>query len=283
MKSKWHLASMSVKSNLDLLGKLYSFTRGFSSRSQRLRALLFSMRYIFVPWDLEGFMSLPTSTGTTRVSRVGFFHVTDPRDVIQKRLSRGIPWEPHLLLTERFLSFLVSSSRKYEVIDVGANIGTFTLHAAISADRVLAAEPNREALSLLKKNLELNPWIKNVTILPNLIGDIDGRPANVVRELKNNLGAFQLEFSQGEAGQYHAVSLDSVFTRESNDFVLIKIDVEGMESAVIDGGKVILGRKDCALLVEVWGAGQDDFREKMRLLGYRGIQIRRGDFLFVSS
>lgn len=228
-------------------------------------------------------MSLPTGVGPRRVSRVGTFNVTNPLDVIQKRISRGIPWEPHLFITERFISHLIGGRfGKYQVIDVGANQGTFTLHAAKSADGVMSMEPNPEALELLKTNLALNAKIKNVTVFSTVIGDLDGRPVTVIRELENNLGAYQLKAQdQGDSESYYSLSLDSIFMRQKNDFVLIKIDVEGMESAVIDGCVGIIGQRDCALLVEVWGKGQADFLSKMRSLGFRAMNLRRDDFIFL--
>ena len=59
------------------------------------------------------------------------------------------------------------------VVDVGANIGCFTVLAARLVGpegRVVAFEPDPNNLTRLQRNIALNR-LKNVTVLPNAIGD----------------------------------------------------------------------------------------------------------------
>lgn len=69
------------------------------------------------------------------------------------------------------------------VVDVGANIGSFTVSVSrrIGDGRVYSFEPEAENLALLKKNLEVNTC-GNVTVFPFALSDTDGTETLHVRE-----------------------------------------------------------------------------------------------------
>jgi len=79
---------------------------------------------------------------------------------------------------EIFARNVYFSQRQYlkpgqTAVDVGANIGCLTVLAARLVGpegRVVAFEPDPNNLTRLQRNIDLNP-LKNVTVLPNAIGD----------------------------------------------------------------------------------------------------------------
>lgn len=123
------------------------------------------------------------------------------------------------------------------VLDIGANIGSFTIWAASKgAQKIIAFEPELNNLELLKKNLKNNAMVvgtcevivdsrgvggsnKNAFIT-NEHGDsrvFDGVP-------ENNLVESQIEI----------ISLDQVFKEHKLEYVdCLKLDIEGMEGEVI--------------------------------------------------
>lgn len=71
-------------------------------------------------------------------------------------------------------------TKKYQIregdtiVDIGANIGVFSLWAAKQGAKVFAIEPNPEAFYYLKKNIEENDFSQKITALNCAIGDSNG-------------------------------------------------------------------------------------------------------------
>jgi len=65
------------------------------------------------------------------------------------------------------------------IVDIGANIGCFSLLAARTASRVIACEPHPKNLDLLKKNIVLNN-VQNVEIVAHAISGKDGAAPLVI-------------------------------------------------------------------------------------------------------
>jgi FkbM family methyltransferase len=126
------------------------------------------------------------------------------------------------------------------VVDVGANLGT---HAVFFAQRVgptgavVAFEPQRVVHQLLATNATLNgvTWLR---AMHAAVGDAPG--SLVVPDIdyaaQGNFGGLRLgDWAQGEP--VPVVTLDSLGLRAC---ALVKIDVEGMEGAVLDGARALL-------------------------------------------
>jgi len=59
-------------------------------------------------------------------------------------------------------------------VDIGANIGMFTLYALFNgAKKVISIEPNTAAFLVLKKNLEENDLLKKVVLYNKAISSVD--------------------------------------------------------------------------------------------------------------
>jgi FkbM family methyltransferase len=136
------------------------------------------------------------------------------------------------------------------VLEVGANIGAHTIPLAKWAGttgRVIAFEPQRIVYQTLCANVALNNLL-NVHCLQQAVGSESG--SIVVPYLdyqaENNFGGLSLgSFTHGE--QVPLVTIDSL-QLQSCDF--IKLDVEGMERAVILGAQVTIEKFKPMLYVE---------------------------------
>lgn len=62
----------------------------------------------------------------------------------------------------RFRDWIAKQSTPVVVVDLGANLGAFTLLAASYGCRVVAIEPDPLVMDALGKNLEANPWAKEL-------------------------------------------------------------------------------------------------------------------------
>ncbi|MDQ3639892.1 MAG: FkbM family methyltransferase [Actinomycetota bacterium] len=132
-------------------------------------------------------------------------------------------------------------------VDVGANIGVYTLWAAESGAHVIAIEPDRDAFSCLQENLSLNNY--DVTPLPLALSD---RPGELRLTRARDSSLNHLVFGDGPAStQTVAVdTLDNVLGERTADGV--KIDVEGSERLVLEGSQRCLGDHRIRMLQVEW-------------------------------
>lgn len=138
------------------------------------------------------------------------------------------------------------------VLDVGANIGSYTVPFAKEGGKVYAFEPQGVIYDLLERNVEQNGLSDRVSTLNLAVGNRDGmmtsmnsscdinRPVEYVTERQINYGGMNL----GKGGEsVKLVSLDRWVEREGVYGVkLIKIDVEGAERLVLDGARELIKR-----------------------------------------
>jgi FkbM family methyltransferase len=148
-------------------------------------------------------------------------------DYIQKKLhSERVPYELDMLKDmQRRLS------KGDSVLDIGANIGNHTLFLAVVAQcKVTAFEPNEALYGPLLKSIELNRLANRVSVRPVALGKVkgEGRFAKLVPE---NMGAQSIQVGKGEIP---IAPLDSI--KFPQPIKAIKIDVEGMELDVLEGG-----------------------------------------------
>lgn len=132
-------------------------------------------------------------------------------------------------------------------VDIGANVGNHALYAllVLGAERVIAFEPQPEALRLLRINALLNSCDDALTIHPVGVSDDSGRAK--VATVYNNLGASRL--SVGQSGSVELVRGDDLLAGQPVGFV--KIDTEGFELPVLRGLAATIARYRPPLFVEV--------------------------------
>lgn len=161
------------------------------------------------------------------------------------------------------------------VIDIGANIGFYTLILAQivgEKGRVYAVEPHPISVSLLRKNIEANNYM-NVTIIEKAF-------SNEIKEgilyLNNQLSASslgELDETYNKSIQIGIDTLDNFFEDIKINF--IKIDVEGFEGNVIEGGKEIIENNDLKIITEInppalesSGYGQENYLKLLKQMGF---------------
>lgn len=143
------------------------------------------------------------------------------------------------------------------VIDIGANMGSFTLPLAETlspGSRLIAIEPNPTMFARLQRNLDANGLSDRVELLPVALSDTTGR-AVLARHGRNygqsTLGTLSHERYLKDTIDVQTVELaDLLPASDSYDRLVIKIDVEGFEDKVLWS---LLGRSeppviDCLLI-----------------------------------
>lgn len=123
------------------------------------------------------------------------------------------------------------------VIDIGANIGSFSLYAAsLGAKKVIAVEPEPHNLELLRKNID-----EHKAITPDCEFIIDNRGVSDGKFTKafinDDHGDSRVNFHktmEKDQQPITLISLEQLFESHDLEYIdVLKIDVEGMEGNII--------------------------------------------------
>jgi len=138
------------------------------------------------------------------------------------------------------------------VVDVGANIGYFSVISAWLAKTVYAFEPETKNFGRLVENIKLN-GLENVLPIQKAVSSSNGKKTLYVS--KHESGEHSLVrgriIGTQTATDVETVRLDDIV--ESAD--LIKIDTEGNELAVLQGAERLLESGSVMLIIEVFSVG----------------------------
>ncbi len=152
------------------------------------------------------------------------------------------------------MCFLMHSLRKNDLfIDVGANSGSYSILAgSVCEARVISIEPIRKTFLRLVRNLSLNNLEQRCTPL-NVGLDAENGTLIMTTDLdtKNQIVIGE---SFVKSSQIKVITLDEAV--QDQNPVLIKVDVEGWEMKVLQGGlKTLLNPSLLALIVELNESG----------------------------
>jgi len=226
-------------------------------------------------------------------TRHGKFIICNPQETIQAALLRDGAFEFHgVVLTVEVLRHKLG-----DIVDVGANIGIFTVPiAAACPDRkVYSFEPQRNVYHHFCGNLVLNR-LQNVRTFRQAVGvcapgaTIQVPDFDIFQE--RYTGSVSLDpaimAKRGaipgiaEPGNYARefetvpmVQLDDVLPPAPIAFV--KVDVEGMELSVFRSAEKMLERDRPALYFEAWGLPQfaDNNAQLLQYIALKGYKIWR--------
>jgi len=184
------------------------------------------------------------------------------------------------LLQTAFSTLLAGYAQQFAAcacLDVGANIGNHSVFFADRFARVIAVEPNPIFCMALRATIALN-GLSNVELIECGLGSESGRFA-YRQASAANLGASQFIAAARNCAtakdcpQLEIRIGDAVV--ESLDIArlgLIKIDVEGLELAVLEGLKLTLSKHDPVVMFEahpeVDRAGAEATLKLLRTLGF---------------
>lgn len=186
------------------------------------------------------------------------FHSKEVDKVRWSTYETGVYYEKDV--TEHAISVLLGKPTGL-VVDVGMNIGWFSLLARSLSHNVVGFEPNPLNHVRLCESLQLNGWVDgSVQVYASPIGKINNDPS-VKFTFGTNPGAGGLR-REGYHGQrqlpdIHTVTLDTIakqkgWIQSSTPIYLMKIDVEGGDPDVIFGcGELLRSHKVLNIFTEL--------------------------------
>lgn len=137
------------------------------------------------------------------------------------------------------------------ILDVGANIGVYSLIAARhtgSKGRVYAFEPVPENFELLSRNIRQNE-LKNVVCINKAVGSSNGKIEMEIE--KGSIATHYVSSSPKNPTAVPVTTIDSFIKNKKISRVdLIKMDIEGYEGFAIEGGLSLLKQPRIKLLME---------------------------------
>lgn len=187
-------------------------------------------------------------------------HEKEPMRTAFRSFIRAYGKEP---LTTQIFKQVVKDG--YTVVDIGANIGYFTLLAGRlvgKQGKVYAFEPAPQNYSVLCQNIALNQY-ENVVPLPKAVSNTSGMVRLYLS--KTDVGAhtlrehhphFQFDTSQpGDFTEVESVTLDNFFNGKRQPIDVIKMDMEGAEMAALLGmDRIIRENQNLKMFIEFYPA-----------------------------
>jgi FkbM family methyltransferase len=179
----------------------------------------------------------------TPIQAANFRIAVSPQDNCGHHLFYYGAYEP---LQVALWSQLLAHRKEAVVLDIGANIGFYSLLAAAQASvsRVVSFEPNPLVLPTLRYNVRLNQSLRGkVVVAAVAVGEANGTVRFHRNYEPHNLGLGSMRASTADPFTVDVpiVRLDTYLSSQRLDRVdVIKIDVEGAEHLVIAGLKAWL-------------------------------------------
>ncbi|MFM8171994.1 MAG: FkbM family methyltransferase [Pirellulaceae bacterium] len=163
-------------------------------------------------------------------------------------------------------------------VDVGANVGSYTLLAStVSGARVTCFEPIPETFDRLMDNVRLNRLEHLVEARNEGVGAHTGRLQFLLDRNTMNRPVAQGEEAK-HAMEVPVVTIDSVLGDRVPQ--MMKIDVEGYETAVIEGAqKTLADPRLHSVVMELAGAGsqygfdEDRLLNRCELWGFKAVDM----------
>ena len=127
------------------------------------------------------------------------------------------------------------------ILDVGANLGAFSIRSSRSVGeggRIVAVEPESTNFRLLRENVQMN-GCKNITPIRTALGEQPGKASlNVYKKRGNNSFIRKKTESLEHQEEVQMGTIDELVSECGlSRLSLIKVDTEGYELKVLQGGK----------------------------------------------
>lgn len=251
-----------------------------------LKLIIFLLKKIFF-LDKNNFFSNEFFQNSNLTDHIFF----NKKKLIFKTGHGRLNWRVKSFYTEEpmMIEWIKKFNKKDIFLDIGANVGIYSIAVASKGSMVYSAELDPKNISILFENIHLNKLYNNCLILPFALNDrnetvkIFYRDFSVGDALQSLKTRSKLPTRYGDKFQINQISftLDDVFKifklKQPNK---IKIDVDGNEKTVISGGKKVISLAK-EIYIEDNGVNDDmfikSFLKKNKFKEINKLKINKSD------
>ena len=159
-------------------------------------------------------------------------------------------WEPALTTP---LEMMFQKNPELNLIDIGCNIGIYSLIASVYGRKSICVDTSFEELTMAAQTFRINNFFNNVLIINNLIG------------IENNYRSFHLpafdkvctssELSIPYFAQFASkkIQMDNLLPLLTSKYWILKIDIEGNECQAFQYSKELLETREIQVILMEWG------------------------------
>jgi FkbM family methyltransferase len=192
------------------------------------------------------------------------FYLPHKRDYIQQIIivKKSFYELTYLRNIERYID------NKSVIIDIGSNIGNHAVYFGKikNVKKMYLFEPNEDAFSVLKKNIQIN-GLNNITNLYDFALGSKNSKAEIDLDGSSLKNLGRTSIKESDKGDIEIKKLDNIeITEDTVD--LIKIDVEGFEIEVIKGALETINRYKPVIWVEAFENNYEIVKELLESESY---------------
>lgn len=208
----------------------------------------------------EFFICLPSFKGKCRL--ILFLITSFPKLVIRKQMQSYVldldteSDDEKIIMLDlldleelKLIDILVKDQTLF--VDIGANVGIWSLYACSKGFETMSIEPNISTFSKLKNNVTINEFAEIVDLYNIALSDKKGKLFFEPTEQHTNSKIVERENSATEI--VDANTLDNILSTKSRKVSLIKIDAEGHEYHILLGSINVIKSKKPAIIIEFNG------------------------------
>jgi len=163
-----------------------------------------------------------------------------------------------------------------EVIDIGANIGTFSIFASkLGAKKVIAVEPVSSTVAIFKSNIE-KAQTQNIVVNQNIASNESGNMVKIA--LHEKTGHNSVYNTSDKYEEISTISLKDLLSMAEGDNIFLKMDCEGGEYDILLNADFQDMDRISTVAIEIHGdlhpvyKGIDIIRNKLQSFGLRQIK-----------
>lgn len=226
------------------------------------------LKYLFLGISFQIFKRVTNSVISKRIYNGKNLFLYPHCNVSSMYAYTDIPDKEEILILRNLIKN--KKNKKIVFLDIGANIGSYSVSMMDICDEVIAFEPHPYTAKRCKMNFLLNNFSENNVkqlALSNKAGKIhfsDYGGSSTINHIVEDNNGIEVDVS----------TLDN-FAKDNNyvqdKIYIIKVDVEGFEKQVFEGGKEFLTRYDIkGIIFECFS--KDEVFEVLKSYGYKNIE-----------
>ncbi|OWF34899.1 uncharacterized protein LOC110443587 [Mizuhopecten yessoensis] len=159
-------------------------------------------------------------------------------------------WEPDLV---NMTIDILQANPAMQFIDLGCNLGVFTLSVAKLGRRVVSVDILSRALDNLQHSLKLGNLTENVTLILNAMSNT--REKVKINLVPDNIGGSHVG-QHGDMGQHeeliYSIIMDDLLEIIDSGEVFVKMDIEGHEQKALENSKEFFHKANVKFLLMEW-------------------------------